>query len=56
MVMEYGAIDGQVWLPRKVMTLAAGRAFLFKTFRIRNTTTYSNYRRFRVDTEEKTKG
>ena len=56
MVMEYGAIDGQVWLPRRVMTLASGRAFLFKTFRIRNTTTYSNYRRFKVDTEEKPKG
>ena len=53
LLTEYGAIDGQVWLPRKVMTLATGRAFFFKTFRIRNTTTYSNYRRFRVDTEEK---
>ena len=53
LLMEYGAIDGQVWLPRKVVTLATGRAFLFKTFRIRNTTTYSNYRRFRVDTEER---
>ncbi len=51
--MEFGAIDGQVWLPKKVLTLATGRAFLFKTFRIRNTTTYSNYRRFKVDTEEK---
>ncbi len=53
LLMEYGAIDGQVWLPRKVLTLASGRAFLFKTFRIRTTATYSNYRRFRVDTEEK---
>ena len=53
LLMEYGAIDGQVWLPRKVVTLATGRAFLFKTFRIRSTTTYSNYRRFRVETEEK---
>lgn len=56
LLMEYSAIDGQVWLPRKVMTLAAGRAFLFKTFRVRNTTTYSNYRRFTVATEEKPKG
>jgi len=53
LLMEYGAIDGRVWLPKKVVTLASGRAFLFKTFRIRNTTTYSNYRRFRVDTEER---
>lgn len=56
LLMEYAAIDGKVWLPRKVVTLATGRAFLFKTFRIRNTTTYSNYRRFSVDTEEKPKG
>ncbi len=56
LLMEYGAIDGQVWLPRKVVTLATGRAFLFKTFRIRNTTTYSNYRRFRVETEERPGG
>lgn len=53
LVMEFGAVDRQVWLPRKVVTLATGRAFLFKAFRIRNTTTYSNYRRFTVDTEEK---
>lgn len=55
LLMEYRAIDGRVWLPRKVVTTAAGRAFLFKTFRIRTTTTYSNYRRFTVDTEEKPK-
>jgi hypothetical protein len=55
LLTEYTAIDGGVWLPRKVMTLATGRAFLFKTFRIRNTTTYSNYRRFSVATEEKPK-
>lgn len=53
LLMEFGAVDGQVWLPRKVVTLASGRAFFFKTFRIRNTTSYSNYRRFTVDTEER---
>lgn len=56
LLMEFGAVDGRVWLPRKVVTLATGRAFLFKTFRIRNTTIYSNYRRFSVATEETPKG
>jgi len=53
LLMEYGAIDGRVWLPRRVVTTATGRAFLFKTFKIRTTTTYSNYRRFTVETGEK---
>lgn len=55
LLMEYAAIDGRVWLPRRVVTTAMGRAFLFKTFRIRTTTTYSNYRRFTVETGEKPK-
>ena len=52
--MEFASVENQVWLPRKVVTLATGRAFLFKTFRVRQTTRYSNYRRFKVQTEEKT--
>jgi hypothetical protein len=50
--MEFAPVEG-VWLPKAVMTLATGRVFLFKTFRVRQTTLYSNYRRFRVDTEER---
>jgi hypothetical protein len=52
-MMEFTAAEERVWLPRRVVTLATGRAFLFKTFRVRQTTTYSNYRKFTVDTEEK---
>ena len=52
--MEFASVEGAVWLPRTVVTVATGRAFLFKTFRVRQTTTYSNYRRFKVHTEEKT--
>ena len=52
--MEFTSVQDGVWLPRKVMTVASGRAFLFKTFRVRQTTTYSNYRRFQAETEERT--
>jgi hypothetical protein len=51
--MAFAWVEAQVWLPRRVMSVATGRAFLFKTFRVRQTTTYSNYRRFKVDTEER---
>jgi hypothetical protein len=54
--MEFTAVEEHVWLPRKVETVATGKAFLFKTFRVRQTTTYSNYRKFKVDTEEKPVG
>ena len=53
LLMEFVRVEGPVWLPKRVVTLATGRAFLFKTFRVRQTTTYSNYRRFKVDTEER---
>ena len=56
LLMEFTAAEEHVWLPRRVVTLATGRVFFFKTFRIRQTTTYSNYRRFRVDTEERPVG
>jgi len=51
--MEFTPVEGRVWLPRLVVRLVAGRAFFFKTFRIRHTTIYSNYRRFKVETEER---
>jgi hypothetical protein len=54
--MEFASVADGVWLPKKVVSLATGRAFFFKTFRIRRTTTYSNYRKFKVSTEEKPKG
>lgn len=54
--MEFKAVEDHVWLPLRVVTVATGRAFLFKTFRVRQTTVYSNYRRFTVATEEKPVG
>jgi len=53
--MEFASVEDGVWLPKKVVSIATGRAFFFKTFRVRRTTTYSNYRKFKVDTEEKPK-
>lgn len=53
LLVEYKAVEDHVWLPLRVVTVATGRAFFFKTFRVRQTTTYSNYRRFSVATEEK---
>jgi len=51
--MEFTAVEEHVWLPARVITIATGRAFFFKSFRVRQTTVYSNYRRFTVATEEK---
>ena len=51
--MEFTAVGDHAWLPARVVTIATGRAFLFKTFRVRQTTVYSNYRKFTVATEEK---
>lgn len=52
--VEFLPFGDGVWLPSRVETLASGRAFLFVTFRVRQTSTYSNYRRFEVATEERT--
>jgi hypothetical protein len=54
--MEFTAVEEHVWLPARVVTIATGRAFFFKSFRVRQTTVYSNYRRFTVATEEKPVG
>lgn len=54
--MEFTAVEERVWLPARVVTIATGRAFFFKSFRVRQTTVYSNYRRFTVATEEKPVG
>lgn len=50
--MEFGKVDDVVWLPRKVDVVATGRILLFKGFRTRSRSTYSNYRRFQVDADE----
>ena len=56
LLMEFRSVEDGVWLPARVVTVANGRAFLFKTFRVRQTTVYSNYRKFQVDTEEQPRG
>jgi hypothetical protein len=53
--MEFAAVEEGVWLPRQVATLVSGRAFWFRAFRTRQTTTYSNYRKFRADAEDRLK-
>ena len=52
--VEFLPLGDKVWLPSRVETFASGRAFLIVTFRVRQTSTYSNYRRFKVETEERT--
>jgi hypothetical protein len=54
--VEFSSLGEGVWLPLRIETYATGRAFLFVTFRVRQTSTYSNYQKFKVDTEEKTVG
>lgn len=50
---EFLRMEDGVWLPRRVEAQAEGRKLLFAGFRTRTTTTYSNYRRFAVDVEER---
>lgn len=53
--LEFRKVDDSVWLPLRTEAAFAGRALLFKGFRTRVTTTYGNYRRFRVDVDERVK-
>jgi hypothetical protein len=50
--MEFRRMDDGVYLPLRVTGTASGRILLFKGFRKRETTTYSDYRRFEVDSRE----
>jgi hypothetical protein len=50
--MAFAHMEEGVWLPRRLEAYAEGRRFLFRRFRSRRTTTYSNYRRFEVDVRE----
>jgi hypothetical protein len=51
--VEFRKVDDAVWLPAEDETIAAGRVMLFKKFRTRVRRTYSAYRRFSVESEEK---
>ncbi len=50
--LEFLRMDDGVWLPLRVSATAAGRMLVFKGFRTRRSTTYSNWKRFEVDTDE----
>jgi len=50
--MAFTHMEDGVWLPRRLETYAEGRRILFRRFRWRRTSTYSNYRRFEVDVQE----
>jgi hypothetical protein len=51
--IDFRKVDDAVWLPAEDEMLAAGRVMLFKKFRTRVRRTYSSYRRFSVESEEK---
>jgi hypothetical protein len=51
--LEFRRMDDGVVLPWSVSGTASGRILIFKSFRKRQTTSYSNYRRFEVDSEER---
>jgi hypothetical protein len=50
--LAFTHMEKGVWLPLRLEAYAEGRRFLFRRFRSRRTTTYSNYRRFEVDVQE----
>jgi len=51
--LEFRKVDDAVWLPAEDETVVAGRVMLFKKFRTRVRRTYSSYRKFSVEAEEK---
>jgi hypothetical protein len=51
--MEFARMEEGVWLPRRIEAAAEGRKLLFKRFHARTLTSFSNYRRFEVETEER---
>jgi len=50
---EFRKVGDTLWLPVRDETRAAGRMLLFKSFRTRVVRTYSNFRQFEVESEEK---
>jgi hypothetical protein len=52
---EQGRFFGEIWLPTRSEVKFDGRALLFYKFGADESTTYSDYRRFDVSTEEKVK-
>ena len=49
---EFRRLEEGAWLPLAMEATAEGRKLLFKSFRVRTTTTYHDYRRFEVEVQE----
>ena len=54
-IFERRRVNGEVWLPSRAEFTGNGRAALFRKFALNTVTTYSDYRKFTVKTEESTK-
>jgi hypothetical protein len=54
-VFERTRVNGEVWLPSRVTFIGSGRALVFRRFAVDTVTTFSDYRKFTVSTEEKTR-
>lgn len=50
--MDFRRLEDGVWLPERVVARVAGRMFVFKGFRRRQVTSFSNYQRFVAESEE----
>jgi hypothetical protein len=53
-VFERTKVNGEVWLPSRQTFTATGRALLFRKFAVDTVTTFSDYKKFTVRTEERT--
>jgi hypothetical protein len=53
-VFERTKVNGEVWLPSRQTFSGAGRALLFRRFSVDTVTTFSDYKKFTVRTEETT--
>ena len=51
-VFERTKVNDEVWLPSRSAFTGTGRALLFRTFEVNAVTTYSDYRKFSVKTDE----
>jgi hypothetical protein len=51
-VFERTKVNGEVWLPSRTTFTGTGRALLFRTFEVNSVTTYSDYKKFSVKTDE----
>jgi len=54
-LFERRRVNGEVWLPSRAEFTGNGRAALFRKFALNTVTTYSDYRKFTVTTDETTK-